>query len=112
MPFLALGLTPALCDAVKALGFSEPTPIQREAIAPILRGTDVWASAQTGSGKTAAFALPLLQRLIQAIRDAGCRSIYYFCGNPAGKWDLIESVGADALSLEEGKESSCRQRLL
>ncbi|HNV61201.1 MAG TPA: DEAD/DEAH box helicase, partial [Rhodoferax sp.] len=63
MPFLALGLTPALCDAVKALGFSEPTPIQREAIAPILRGSDVWASAQTGSGKTAAFALPLLQRL-------------------------------------------------
>lgn len=48
--------------------------------------------------------LPLLQRLIQAIRDAGCRSIYYFCGNPAGKWDLIESVGADALSLEEGKK--------
>jgi superfamily II DNA/RNA helicase len=63
MPFLALGLSPELCDAVNALGFNEPTPIQREAIAPILRGSDVWASAQTGSGKTAAFALPLLQRL-------------------------------------------------
>ena len=63
MPFLALGLSAELCHAVNALGFTEPTPIQREAIAPILRGSDVWASAQTGSGKTAAFALPLLQRL-------------------------------------------------
>jgi superfamily II DNA/RNA helicase len=64
MPFLALGLSPDLCQAVKVLGFSEPTPIQREAIVPILRGSDVWASAQTGSGKTAAFALPLLQRVV------------------------------------------------
>jgi superfamily II DNA/RNA helicase len=64
MPFLALGLSAELCHAVNALGFTEPTPIQREAIAPILRGSDVWASAQTGSGKTAAFALPLLQRLL------------------------------------------------
>jgi ATP-dependent RNA helicase RhlE len=63
MPFLALGLSPDLCNAVNALGFTEPTPIQREAIAPILHGSDVWATAQTGSGKTAAFALPLLQRL-------------------------------------------------
>ena len=64
MPFLALGLSPDLCQAVRVLGFSEPTPIQREAIVPILRGSDVWASAQTGSGKTAAFALPLLQRVV------------------------------------------------
>ena len=63
MPFLALGLSPDLCHAVNALGFAEPTPIQREAIPPILLGSDVWASAQTGSGKTAAFALPVLQRL-------------------------------------------------
>jgi superfamily II DNA/RNA helicase len=63
MPFFALGLSAELCHAVNALGFTEPTPIQREAIAPILKGADVWASAQTGSGKTAAFALPLLQRL-------------------------------------------------
>jgi superfamily II DNA/RNA helicase len=63
MPFLALGLAPSLCHAVNALGFTEPTAIQREAIGPILGGSDVWASAQTGSGKTVAFALPLLQRL-------------------------------------------------
>jgi ATP-dependent RNA helicase RhlE len=63
MPFLALGLAPSLCHAVNALGFTEPTAIQREAIGPALGGNDLWASAQTGSGKTLAFALPLLQRL-------------------------------------------------
>lgn len=63
MPFLSLGLSPELCHAANALGFTDPTPIQREAIAPILHGSDVRAAAQTGSGKTAAFALPLLQRL-------------------------------------------------
>lgn len=63
MPFLALGLAPSLCHAVNALGFTDPTAIQREAIGPALCGNDLWASAQTGSGKTLAFALPLLQRL-------------------------------------------------
>jgi hypothetical protein len=48
--------------------------------------------------------LPLLQRLVAAIRAEGCRSMYYFCGNPAGKWDLLEAVGADALALEESKK--------
>jgi ATP-dependent RNA helicase RhlE len=63
MPFLSLGLLPALAHAAHALGFSDPTPIQTTAIPVILRGADVVGSAQTGSGKTAAFALPLLQRL-------------------------------------------------
>jgi ATP-dependent RNA helicase RhlE len=63
MPFLSLGLSPALAHAASTLGFSEPTPIQTEAIPVVLRGADLLGSAQTGSGKTAAFALPLLQRL-------------------------------------------------
>ncbi len=63
MPFLSLGLLPTLAQAANALGFTEPTPIQTEAIPAVLTGADVLASAQTGSGKTAAFALPLLQRL-------------------------------------------------
>ncbi|MES2585150.1 MAG: DEAD/DEAH box helicase [Pseudomonadota bacterium] len=63
MPFLSLGLLPTLADAASALGFTDPTPIQSEAIPAVLTGADVLASAQTGSGKTAAFALPLLQRL-------------------------------------------------
>ena len=62
MPFASLGLSPALARAATELGFTAPTPIQTEAIPAVLRGADVWGSAQTGSGKTAAFALPALQR--------------------------------------------------
>jgi ATP-dependent RNA helicase DeaD len=59
--FLALGLIPELAAAVGALGYEEPTDIQREAIPPLLAGKDVLGQAATGTGKTAAFALPLLQ---------------------------------------------------
>ncbi len=63
MPFHTLGLSHALVRAARELGFESPTPIQAEAIPAILRGADVMGSAQTGSGKTAAFALPLLHQL-------------------------------------------------
>jgi superfamily II DNA/RNA helicase len=63
MSFDSLGLTPALVHAAGELGFTKPTPIQAEAIPAILRGADLLGQAQTGSGKTAAFALPLLQHL-------------------------------------------------
>jgi ATP-dependent RNA helicase DeaD len=61
--FAALGLDPRLPDALAGLGYEEPTPIQREAIPPLLQGRDLVGQAATGTGKTAAFALPLLQRL-------------------------------------------------
>jgi ATP-dependent RNA helicase DeaD len=61
--FAELGLSPALVDALTVLGYEEPTPIQREAIPPLLAGRDLLGQAATGTGKTAAFALPLLQRL-------------------------------------------------
>ena len=61
--FLALGLDPALVEAVAALGYEEPTDIQREAIPPLIAGSDVLGQAATGTGKTAAFALPLLHRI-------------------------------------------------
>ena len=61
--FDALGLDEALLGALAALGYEEPTPIQREAIPPLLAGRDLFGQAATGTGKTAAFALPLLQRL-------------------------------------------------
>lgn len=63
MSFHSLGLTPPLVLAASALGFTSPTPIQVQAIPLILQGGDLLATAPTGSGKTAAFALPLLQRL-------------------------------------------------
>src|SRR3984893_17829682 len=61
MPFSSLGLSPELLRAVAESNYADPTPVQKEAIPAILEGKDVWACAQTGSGKTAAFALPLLQ---------------------------------------------------
>jgi ATP-dependent RNA helicase RhlE len=69
MPFSSLGLLPSLVSAAGDSGYLAPTPIQAAAIPAILRGADVLASAQTGSGKTAAFALPLLQMLLQGKRD-------------------------------------------
>ncbi len=62
-PFSALGLSDALAYAVQQKGYTTPTPIQAQAIPLILAGTDVIGSAQTGTGKTAAFALPIIQRL-------------------------------------------------
>ncbi|MED5586930.1 MAG: DEAD/DEAH box helicase [Verrucomicrobiota bacterium] len=61
--FQSLGLTAKLVEAVEARGYSEPTPIQAKAIPAILEGRDVMGGAQTGTGKTAAFALPILQYL-------------------------------------------------
>jgi ATP-dependent RNA helicase DeaD len=61
--FASLGLDPAIVEATTALGYEEPTEIQREAIPPLLAGRDVLGQAATGTGKTAAFALPLLQRI-------------------------------------------------
>jgi len=61
--FTALGLIPELLRAVAEQGYSEPTPIQLKAIPPILQRRDVMGAAQTGTGKTAGFALPLLQLL-------------------------------------------------
>jgi len=61
--FASLGLDAALLATLDGLGYEEPTPVQREAIPPLLAGRDVLAEAPTGTGKTAAFALPILQRL-------------------------------------------------
>ena len=63
MSFSTLGLSPELLRALDALGYTTPTEIQQRAIPPVLAGNDVLAGAQTGTGKTAAFSLPLLDRL-------------------------------------------------
>src|SRR5437764_13768379 len=68
--FLALGLDPALVAAVASLGYEEPTDIQREAIPPLIAGKDVLGQAATGTGKTAAFALPMLHRIGTSDDDA------------------------------------------
>ncbi|WP_369134098.1 DEAD/DEAH box helicase [Modestobacter sp. I12A-02662] len=61
--FDELGLRPELLAALTTLGYEEPTPIQREAVPPLVQGRDLQGQAATGTGKTAAYALPLLQRL-------------------------------------------------
>ena len=63
--FQSLGLIAKLVEAVGAKGYTEPTPIQAQAIPAILEGKDVMGGAQTGTGKTAAFALPILQHIFQ-----------------------------------------------
>ena len=62
MNFSELGLNPKILQAIKELGYETPTPIQEKAIPPILKGRDLVGSAQTGTGKTAAFALPSIHR--------------------------------------------------
>lgn len=63
MNFEQLGLIKPILDALKTKGYEQPTPIQQKAIPPILEGKDLLGSAQTGTGKTAAFAIPILQNL-------------------------------------------------
>ncbi|MBK9373227.1 MAG: DEAD/DEAH box helicase [Holophagales bacterium] len=72
--FAALGLDPRLLTALSTLGYEEPTPIQRQAIPPLLAKRDLLAQAATGTGKTAAFALPMLDRLV---REGGDRKAVF-----------------------------------
>ena len=62
--FADLGLRPETLTSLTKLGYEEPTPIQRESIPPIMAGKDLLGQAATGTGKTAAFALPILERLV------------------------------------------------
>src|SRR5437773_6484764 len=66
MPFRALHLSPQILQAVRDSGYTEPTPIQIAAIPLILAGHDVIGIAQTGTGKTAAFVLPILMKLVES----------------------------------------------
>lgn len=69
--FAGLGLRAELLRALTTLGYEEPTPIQQESIPPLVAGKDLVGQAATGTGKTAAFALPVLQRMVARERDAG-----------------------------------------
>jgi len=64
VPFSALGLSPSVCSPLAGLGYTKPTPVQTESIPLLLKGSDLLARAQTGTGKTAAFGLPMIERLL------------------------------------------------
>jgi ATP-dependent RNA helicase RhlE len=86
MTFVDLALAPALLRALAEEGYATPTPIQAQSIPMLLQGRDVLGMAQTGTGKTAAFALPLLHRLAMAPRPApkgGARSTRSMRSRPA-----------------------------
>lgn len=73
--FESLGLSPNVFRGVKKKGYKVPTPIQRKTMPIILSGSDVVAMARTGSGKTAAFLVPMLQKLQQHVPQAGVRAL-------------------------------------
>ena len=135
MPFSKLGLSPKVLDGVGAAGYTDPTPIQLRAIPLILAGRDVIGSAQTGTGKTAAFALPLLSRLGQrgklralvleptrelaaqvetAMRDYGrftdLRTAVIFGGTGYGRQDQALRQGVDIVVATPGRLPDQMQR--
>ena len=95
MSFDTLGLSAELLRAVAEQGYSEPTPVQRQAIPIILQGRDILAGAQTGTGKTAGFTLPLLQRLNDATPGKGRRPVRALILTPTRELaaQVGESVG-------------------
>ncbi|MBM4263071.1 MAG: DEAD/DEAH box helicase [Deltaproteobacteria bacterium] len=128
MPFSKLGLSPKVVEGVAAAGYTDPTPIQLCAIPLILEGRDLIGSAQTGTGKTAAFALPLISKLEQrghlralvleptrelaaqvetAIRDyarfTDLRTVVLFGGTGYGKQDQMLRRGADIVVATPGR---------
>ena len=79
MPFLTLGLSNPIVQAITELGYTTPTPIQKQAIPIVLSGKDLIATAQTGTGKTAAFVLPILEKFNKdrKLRGKRIRAVSY-----------------------------------
>ena len=75
MKFSDFGFDPSLMEGIEAMGFETPTPIQQEAMPAILEGKDIIGSAQTGTGKTAAFLLPVIQHIIASKKENKTRAL-------------------------------------
>ncbi|MDO9057079.1 MAG: DEAD/DEAH box helicase [Sulfuricurvum sp.] len=104
MSFTTLGLSAHLLDTLVELGYTEPTPIQTQIIPLVLRGRDVLGAAQTGTGKTAAFALPILHKLISAT-DAKQSSARALVIVPTR--ELASQVASAIETYAEGLEITC-----
>jgi ATP-dependent RNA helicase DeaD len=117
--FAALGLDPRIASALAALGYEEPTPVQRAAIPPLLEGRDVLAQAATGTGKTAAFALPLLSRVNTAAKGAERTSALILVPTRELAMQVAEAVhrygkplGVNALAVYGGSSMEMQIRAL
>ena len=135
MPFSKLGLSAKVLEGVRSSGYTDPTPIQLRAIPIVMSGHDLIGSAQTGTGKTAAFALPILTRLAKrgalralvleptrelaaqvetAIRDYGrftnLRSVVLYGGTGYGRQDLALRKGVDIVVATPGRLLDQKQR--
>ncbi len=100
MVFTELGLNTALASRCLSLGFTEPTPIQRQAIPVILSGSDLIGCAATGTGKTAAFLLPMLQRL-SARQSSGTRALIL-----APTRELASQISENLTALDDNKRKT------
>jgi ATP-dependent RNA helicase DeaD len=115
-PFAALGLDPQIVTALEALGYEEPTPIQERAIPLLLAGRDVIGRAATGTGKTAAFALPLVQRIdnrahhVQALVMAPTRELAVQVAEATHKYG--QRLGVRVLAVYGGQDISRQLREL
>ena len=93
MEFSEFNVDPRLFKAVQKMGFERPTPIQASAIPPALTGQDIWGSAETGTGKTAAFLLPLMHRLLEGtlrnLRVRAARGFYDKSQRPMRRQALL-----------------------
>jgi ATP-dependent RNA helicase RhlE len=135
MPFSKLGLSPKVLEGVRAAGYTDPTPIQLRGIPIMMSGRDLIGSAQTGTGKTAAFALPILSRLNHkgtlralvleptrelaaqvetAIHDyarfTNLRTVVLFGGTGYGRQDTILRQGVDIIVATPGRLLDQMQR--
>ena len=117
--FPDLGISPPLAEGLATLGYEEPTPIQREAIPPLLAGRDLLGQAATGTGKTAAFALPLLQRLPTGDPKPSSPSILVLVPTRELAMQVAEafhrygrSLGARVVPIYGGQEFSTQIRAL
>ena len=100
MSFRALNLAPQILQAVNDAGYTEPTPIQVAAIPPILAGQDLIGIAQTGTGKTAAFVLPILTMLAASMKNGQRRGTRVLVVAPTR--ELVVQI----------ERASCRERVL
>ncbi len=102
MKFASLGFAPEILQAIEACGYTEMTPVQEQAMVPARRGKDLLVNAQTGTGKTAAFALPVLQQLLDKPKkvDQGHARVLILTPTRELAEQLAETIGAYAQFLE------------